>query len=769
MSGERVLIISDKLDAPTGFGVNASNIAWCLAKEYDVHILGIQATRDVKVLLDFAGEEREVIQHKNFPRTPDVNTEFGQRSLPKLLKELQPDLLLTINDIQMVQHVPKTLFPTQINVTALDMPSRRLRSKEEILTEIEAKIEEFRERYPPITKWLMYAPMDGDPPIPQWLNVYYAADEVVAMSKYGKRIFKDYFDLDVDYIWHAIDTDTFTPEEKPESLQGYFVVGDYNRNQPRKQPLRLIEAFAKFAKDKDDVRLWMQMSWTDPYGWPLEYFIRHVYNISDKTIWPFNPDDLKRGDIARIVGSFDIHVSPHAGEGFGLTMGEALSAGVPTIATDYTCYSDDTTVLTPTGEKRFDELCVGDLVYSLNEETEELEAKPITHIEAKDWDGEMIHFSSRYIDLLVTPDHKMVVKKRSTKGKYTNWQHIEAKDMLNKSSYKFPLKAKYNVTASQPDISDDLLTLIGWYISEGFIQRDYRCKTETIIGICEPEGSKYREEIINTIKKLGYKPTKTKNQITFHAKDLVPLLKECGTRAENKRIPRKYLNLSKDKLQVLFNALMKGDGSKFGVYNEFRNYTTVSKELATNIIELCIKLGYGAKYRIEEPQKSVIYKGTNKERIIKGNFPVYRVSIRYKLLEGFYRNGKGLQKTTVEHYKGKVWCVEVADNHNLLVGRNGKFVFCGNTSKELIVDGEPTPRGILVPPATLYWDKLDVAAVRRALIDIDKLVDAMNFYYYNRDELEKHGKNARDWAIKNLDIRRIEKQWLRKVKEVLNK
>jgi nucleoside-diphosphate-sugar epimerase len=32
-------------------------------------------------------------------------------------------------------------------------------------------------------------------------------------------------------------------------------------------------------------------------------------------------------------------------------------------------------------------------------------------------------------------------------------------------------------------------------------------------------------------------------------------------------------------------------------------------------------------------------------------------------------------------YEGIVWCPEVADNHNLLVERNGKFVFCGNSTE----------------------------------------------------------------------------------------
>src|SRR5439155_27272104 len=37
-------------------------------------------------------------------------------------------------------------------------------------------------------------------------------------------------------------------------------------------------------------------------------------------------------------------------------------------------------------------------------------------------------------------------------------------------------------------------------------------------------------------------------------------------------------------------------------------------------------------------------------------------------------------KVRSEQYDGVIWCPEVEDYHNLLVERNGKFVFCGNSS-----------------------------------------------------------------------------------------
>ena len=154
MSGEKILLISDSIEGPTGFGVNGANIAWCLAKEYEVHVLGLQSLKDTEITLKAKGDERTVIEHANVPRRGEID--FGERSLPKLLNQIKPDLLMTINDIQCVQYIPSVLYPAEIKLRILDMPSRKLRSLEELKMELEAIFDRFKEKYPPKTKWLYY-------------------------------------------------------------------------------------------------------------------------------------------------------------------------------------------------------------------------------------------------------------------------------------------------------------------------------------------------------------------------------------------------------------------------------------------------------------------------------------------------------------------------------------------------------------------------------------------------------------------------------------
>jgi len=69
----------------------------------------------------------------------------------------------------------------------------------------------------------------------------------------------------------------------------------------------------------------------------------------------------------------------------------------------------------------------------------------------------------------------------------------------------------------------------------------------------------------------------------------------------------------------------------------------------------------------------------------------------------------------------------------------------------------------------LYWEKLDVAAVQRAAVDVDKLAEILNKYYYNRDLVKKHGENAAKWAKANCSLKVQQDKWIKQVKEVLNR
>ena len=334
MSGEKVLVVSDSLEGPTGFATNGTTVAWSLADEYDVHVLGLQSVNDRKITIQAEGEAREITQHANLPRGSG-KWDFGTRSLPRYIEELEPDILITVNDIQMINHVPNTLYQTGVNMRFIDLLSKKIISRDALMMELDSHIQRFKEKYPLDTKWILYGPQDGEPPMPQWKNIYALADKVVSFCKYGRDIYKKFYNINAPYIYHAVDSEIYKPQEIDNpKLEDKFIIGNMNSNQPRKQPVRNIKAFAKFAKDKDDVLLHMQMDWNDQFGWPLDYFVK-MYGIGNKIIMP-NKVGMPKQEVSKMYNLWDLNVTPTGGEGFGLTEIEGMACGTPNIATDYT-------------------------------------------------------------------------------------------------------------------------------------------------------------------------------------------------------------------------------------------------------------------------------------------------------------------------------------------------------------------------------------------------------------------------------------------------
>jgi len=76
------------------------------------------------------------------------------------------------------------------------------------------------------------------------------------------------------------------------------------------------------------------------------------------------------------------------------------------------CYSDDTEVLTRSGWKLFTDVDITrDEFATRNQKTKAFEWQVATHKTVDDWVGEepLYHFNSRHLDLLVTPNHRMLV------------------------------------------------------------------------------------------------------------------------------------------------------------------------------------------------------------------------------------------------------------------------------------------------------------------------------------------------------------------------
>ncbi|QCS43192.1 DNA polymerase domain-containing protein [Natrinema versiforme] len=104
------------------------------------------------------------------------------------------------------------------------------------------------------------------------------------------------------------------------------------------------------------------------------------------------------------------------------------------------CFTPDTEVLTPSGVREITDLEIGDEVYSLDPETEELEIKPVveTH-DYPDYDGGLIDIETSKIDFRVTPNHRMLVRKNERNGiTEDEYSFVEAGNLDRATNYELP-------------------------------------------------------------------------------------------------------------------------------------------------------------------------------------------------------------------------------------------------------------------------------------------------------------------------------------------
>jgi len=104
------------------------------------------------------------------------------------------------------------------------------------------------------------------------------------------------------------------------------------------------------------------------------------------------------------------------------------------------CFTPDTDVLTPEGVQNIRDLDIGDEVYSLDPETEEMEVKPVVETQSyPDYRGDLVDIETSKMDFRVTPNHRMLVRKNETNGiTEDGYSFVEAGDLDDATNYELP-------------------------------------------------------------------------------------------------------------------------------------------------------------------------------------------------------------------------------------------------------------------------------------------------------------------------------------------
>lgn len=354
------------------------------------------------------------------------------------------------------------------------------------------------------------------------------------------------------------------------------------------------------------------------------------------------------------------------------------------------CYSEDTEVLTESGWKLHKDVLDGERIAIYDKDKEECRLEIPFGLSVYHVNEELVLFKTSAHDMLVTKEHTIL--RQSDRGNPTSkWVVSKAEELIDKPS---SLKCGVETWVGDDiEVDDDYLCFLGWAISEGGLSttlkenRDFYMMT-----LCQSNSkSENVIEIRRVLNSIGAKFGEyqyCKDNTTrwnIYGEDLLkPLFDEIGAYCTDKRIPRKYLNLPKQKLQKLFDALMAGDGSWDKRENRTSGYySTTSKQLADDIQELAFKLGYAVKKSLHYP--------ANGNRV-----DCYRVSIRKRI-------AREISKPSLERYSGDVYCFNTSTGF-YVTRRNGCVAVQGNTA---YVGRNITKSKMLYPLVNYYEDVLN--------------------------------------------------------------
>lgn len=392
---------------------------------------------------------------------------------------------------------------------------------------------------------------------------------------------------------------------------------------------------------------------------------------------------------------------------FGL---ETLEAKGPI----YLCYSADTEVLTEYGWKLFSELDDSDKVAAFNRFTERVSFEKPSARQVFDYSGEMVHFKSRWCDLLVTPEHRVVYRWATGKS----WSVKQAVKIGQQ--VRLPVAGYAAGSLAQSSPTPEQVNLLVAFVADGHVEAR-GCKLHWAFK--KKRKVKRFKRHLNALG-IAYEvrhhkshPGYTDFYLDRNDDNVKFLLKWCP----NKTWTGEELRWPLEIRQRLLRELAEWDGDCTNT-NNVRYFT--SKEHEADIINrMAVTSGYGSQVRMHERPDRPDYS------------PEYVVQIIEK-------NARTLvHKPGRTAYKGKVYCCTVSTGC-LIVRRNGKALVSGNcegqhdaVSLRYLLsrfDSHNGPYTVLAVPGSSSLPKSDIELLRNRDV----------YLLYDNDDAGRNGIKA---------------------------
>lgn len=340
------------------------------------------------------------------------------------------------------------------------------------------------------------------------------------------------------------------------------------------------------------------------------------------------------------------------------------------------CYDKETEVYTSEGWKLFKDLNKTEKVYTINLENLLPEwQKPINYISYK-FNGELIHYKNKRFDLMITPNHNILVQNMDNTVKDHSWKLKEASSVGRRSQHRMLMgmnwegqNKEYEILAGKKVNIETYLKFMAYWLADGSCTTD---RESYNIKIAQNKNDWMYEEL----KKLPFKIYKCKESLMIHNKELGEYLKNFGKCTE-KYIPENIKELNSELIRIFLMAYSKTDGTvkkgknwKGYQFKDSITFFTTSNKLAGDLGELVMKTGGKPTYQLnkcagkENKFKNGIYTINNDVWNIRWNTQIHSRLFNMEIID--------------VPYNDLVYCLEVEKHHTLLVRRNGKICWSGN-------------------------------------------------------------------------------------------
>lgn len=348
------------------------------------------------------------------------------------------------------------------------------------------------------------------------------------------------------------------------------------------------------------------------------------------------------------------------------------------VSVGYHCLTPDTEVLTESnGFRPIQAIRPGDRIATRNPVSGDFEWQPVSRSIVETFRGELVEFATPRVSLAVTPDHRVYRRYQDSMSRH-DYRLVPAEQCMGMAQVFMTSAATWDgmapTTITIPRAEGrphhdpttfepaPFMAFLGWFLSEGYVLKRKTRGDEYRIGLANANADnlaamrrcldalsiRWREQVCERTTTLS-----------FSAKSLWTYLHEFGESAPEKRIPTAIKGMSSELLRPLFDALIRGDGTTTA--SRPHHLYTTSRRLVDDVTEVALKLGYSTSVKRRDGHSG--FGGLNPVYFLTFGRPTKRIT-------------RGQMKRVP--YDGLVYCV-VVPNHVMLIRRNGRIVWTGNS------------------------------------------------------------------------------------------